>query len=62
MGKTELEELAERIQYRYGDGRHYEIIKAEKILDSRGNGCGWDLVINTIEEDTEKVAENESDK
>lgn len=56
--KTELLELAETLQNRYGViGRKWEIIKAEKTEN------GWNLSIKKIAEEEQKseVAEDESE-
>lgn len=61
---TELEQLAYLLHNRYGDGKHYEIRRAERTT------LGWILEIRQIFEDNEETAgaaenegaDNESNK
>ena len=60
MKKSELQEIAEMLLDAYGSGRHYEIIRADKIKKD-----GWYLEIHEIVEPRQKKtkgAENESNK
>lgn len=52
MDKTVLEELVEKLSDRYGSGRHFEIIYADKKCDST-----WSLVVREVE--NEKGIEKE---
>ena len=53
MKKNELQEIADKLADTYGNGRHFEIIKAEKS----GNYCNyWNLTIAAV---TDTAAEND---
>ena len=52
MKKNELQEIADRLADTYGNDRHFEIIKAEKII----NGNYWNLTIAAV---TDTAAEND---
>lgn len=59
MKKTELQEIADLLANSYGSsGRHFEIIRAEKM-----NGS-WSVEIKATTEinESDEGAENESDK
>jgi hypothetical protein len=55
---TELEQLAYMVHNRYGEGKHYEITKAEKTT------LGWVLTVcqTTIDEEKDEGAANESNE
>lgn len=65
MKKSQLQEIAEKLQDQFGSDRHFEIIKAEKTGHFEGEVDGWRLEIreikNTEKKDDEGV-ENESNK
>lgn len=46
MDKTELEELVEKLNNRYGSGRHFEVIYA-----SRKDDGSWTLTIKGIKDE-----------
>lgn len=48
--RTELEQLAELLQDRWGHGNHYEIRRAERTT------LGWVLEIRQIFEESEETA------
>ena len=52
MKKYELQEIADKLADTYGNDRHFEIIKAEKII----NGNYWNL---TVAVKTDTAAEND---
>lgn len=52
MKKNELQEIADKLADTYGNDRHFEIIKAEKII----NGNYWNL---TVAVKTDTAAEND---
>ena len=65
MKKSELQEIAEMLLNNYGEGRHFEIIKAEKMGHYEGEVNGWRLEVCKIEKTPAKTnegAENESNK
>ena len=46
-----LKEIIDRLGYHYSDGLHYEVYKAEKVVDL------WELLVKVIQEKTEDKAD-----
>lgn len=59
MKKSELQEIAEMLLDSYGSGRHFEIIKAEKMGHYEDEVDGWRLEIREVTEPTVAPAEND---
>ena len=63
MKKSELQELAEMLADNYGNGRHYEIIKAEKTGQFEDEVNGWKLEIKPMTPaENDEGADDESNK
>ena len=60
MKKSELQEIAEMLLDGYGSGRHFEIIKAEKMGHYEDEVDGWRLEIREVTRPT--VAQTENDE
>ena len=58
MKKTELQEIADLLANSYGSGRHFEIVKAEKLGQYEDERDGWRVEIKTTKDVEE--AENDS--
>ena len=62
MKKTELQEIADLLANNYGSGRHFEIIKAEKMGNYEDERDGWRVEIKPTTEidESDEEAENDS--
>lgn len=56
---NELLDITEKLLDRYGSGKHWEIVKAEKIGHYEDETDGWVLTIQLVKDGG---AENESNK
>ena len=60
MKISELQDIAEKLLDAYGSGRHFEIIKAEKMGHFEDEVDGWRLEIREVKEP--KIAQAENDE
>ena len=59
---TELQDILRKLYDEYGNGRHWEIVKAEKIGHYEDEVDGWTLTIRPAKEEKDGGAANESNK
>ena len=59
---NDLLDIGEKLYDKYGSGKHWEIIKAEKIGQYENETDGWTLTIQPAKEEKDGGAANESNK
>lgn len=59
---NELLDIADKLYNKYGSGKHWEIVKAEKIGHYENETDGWVLTIQPAKEENDGGAENESNE
>lgn len=59
---NELLDITRKLYDEYGSGKHWEIVKAEKIGHYENETDGWTLTIQPVKEEKDGGAANESNE